>query len=117
MKTEIKECKKHGMSEFVVRYDGRYRCRKCAVDGVQKRREKIKELSLEYKGGKCEKCGYSKSKRALSFHHIDPTQKEFTVSSSNKSWDRVKNELDKCVLLCMNCHMELHDEEEKQKLM
>jgi hypothetical protein len=115
MEEVLKECKKHGMTTFVQRADGRVRCRKCAVDAVHKRRHVLKEKSIEYKGGKCEKCGYDKSKRALSFHHLDPNEKEFTVSSANKSWERVKSELDKCLLLCMNCHMELHDEIEMNK--
>ena len=114
-KTEIKLCNTHGETEFVLRSDNRYRCKKCSVDAVHKRRHKIKDKAIEYKGSKCEKCGYDKSKRALSFHHLDPNEKEFTVSSANKSWDRVKDELDKCMLLCMNCHMELHDEIENSK--
>ena len=116
MKEEIKECNTHGLVPFVLRKDGRYRCKKCSVDAVHRRRHRLKEMSIEYKGGKCERCGYDKSKRALSFHHLDPNEKEFTVSSANKSWDSVKKELDKCMLVCMNCHMELHDEIEKQKL-
>jgi predicted RNA-binding Zn-ribbon protein involved in translation (DUF1610 family) len=114
-KTEIKVCNTHGETLFVLRNDNRYRCKKCSVDAVHKRRHKLKDKAIEYKGGKCEKCGYSASKRALSFHHLDPTQKEFTISSANRSWDRVKNELDKCMLVCMNCHMELHDEIENKK--
>jgi hypothetical protein len=112
---EIKECKTHGTTEFVLRNDGRYRCKKCSVDAVHKRRHKLKDKAIEYKGSKCEKCGYNKSKRALSFHHLDPNEKEFAVSSANKSWEKVKSELDKCMLLCMNCHMELHDEIENSK--
>ena len=51
-----KDCKIHGNTEFVLRSDKRYRCKKCAMDAVNKRRNKIKNLSIEYKGGKCEKC-------------------------------------------------------------
>jgi 5-methylcytosine-specific restriction endonuclease McrA len=69
-------------------------------------------MALEYKGGVCQICGYSKCKRALSFHYIDPKTKEFGISfrGFTRSWDKTKNELDKCILLCMNCHMELHDD-------
>jgi 5-methylcytosine-specific restriction endonuclease McrA len=78
---------------------------------VIKRRKKVRDMALDYKGGACTKCGYSRCKRALSFHHIDPTIKDFGISfrGFTRSWDKTKAELDKCVLLCANCHMELHD--------
>ncbi len=78
---------------------------------VSKRRKKLREMSIEYKGSKCTICGYKKSQRALSFHHIDPSKKEFSLSSESlsRSWDRIKMEIDKCVLICANCHMEVHD--------
>lgn len=66
--------------------------------------------SIEYKGGSCQICGYNKCVRAMKFHHIDPNEKEFglSVSGSTRSWERVKRELDKCILLCGNCHDEVH---------
>lgn len=78
---------------------------------VIKRRKKVRDMALEYKGGSCIICGYKKSKRALSFHHVDPTKKDFGISyrGFTRSWEKTKNELDKCILLCMNCHMEIHD--------
>ncbi len=78
---------------------------------VIKRRKKVRDMALEYKGGKCCICGYKKSKRALSFHHVDPTKKDFGISyrGFTRSWDKTKAELDKCILVCMNCHMEIHD--------
>lgn len=81
------------------------------VEYVQRRRHKIKEMAIEYKGGCCQCCGYSKSKRALEFHHLDPTEKDFNISHKghSRSWERVKKELDKCILLCSNCHAEIHD--------
>jgi len=83
-------------------------CNSCTVSN---RRFILKEKSLEYKGGECERCGYCKSKRALTFHHIDPSQKEFGISGNHsRSWESIKEELDKCMLLCMNCHMEVHEE-------
>ena len=65
-------------------------------------------MLVEYKGGKCEVCGYDKCIEALEFHHIDETTKEFAVSGSTKSLDRQKAEADKCIMLCANCHRELH---------
>lgn len=78
---------------------------------VAKRRKKIREMSLEYKGGKCEVCGYKKCSRALSFHHLDPKKKGFGLAYKGitRSWEKTRKELDKCVLLCMNCHMEMHE--------
>lgn len=73
------------------------------------RKKLLKHRAVLYKGGKCEKCGYDKCEDALSFHHIDPNEKEFKISGKyNISWDRVAKELDKCSLLCCNCHMEEH---------
>lgn len=80
-------------------------------EAVKKRRRKLREMAREYKGGKCMMCGYNKCQRALSFHHVNPKNKEFDLSSRGltRSWERIKKEIDKCVLLCANCHMEIHD--------
>lgn len=84
---------------------------------VKSHRQKIKEKSIEYKGNKCEKCGYDKCKWAFDFHHTDSKTKDFTISKySTLSWDRIKKELDKCILVCANCHREIHYEEEQNKL-
>lgn len=88
------------------------RCNSC-ITNARKRQRKID--AVEYKGGACGTCGYNKSIRALGFHHIDPAQKDFTISGNHcRSWESLKKELDKCILLCANCHMELHDELEGQ---
>jgi hypothetical protein len=71
-------------------------------------RKRTKELLVEYKGGKCEFCGYNKCVEALEFHHIDETTKEFQISGSTKSLENQKKEVDKCYMLCANCHRELH---------
>lgn len=73
--------------------------------GVQRKLQAIK-----LKGGKCEICGYSKHYAALTFHHLNPENKEFGIDMrkfSNFSWKRIKLEIDKCQLLCCNCHMEV----------
>lgn len=73
-------------------------------------RKKNKERAIEYKGGKCQICGYNKCNNALEFHHVDPSKKDFHISKNmNKSWEKIKNEIDKCVLVCANCHREIHD--------
>jgi len=80
-----------------------------------RRRAKLK--LIEYKGGKCEICGYCKPcPRAYHFHHLDPSQKDFGIGGYGipRSFDRLKIEVDKCQLLCSNCHSEIHDEEYKK---
>jgi len=54
--------------------------------------------------------GYSKAKSALVFHHLDPMQKDFSISSATgTSWSKIKIELQRCVLLCNRCHAEVHE--------
>ena len=55
-------------------------------------------------------CGYNKCNQALEFHHIDEDLKSFNIGFKGycRSWVRVKNELDKCVIVCSNCHKEIH---------
>lgn len=77
---------------------------------VAKRRKKVRELLVAYKGGKCELCGYKDCIDALDLHHKIAGTKEFGISSSGltRSWERNRAEADKCVLLCANCHREIH---------
>lgn len=73
------------------------------------RRYALKERAIAYLGGSCRICGYDKWPAAFDFHHIDSMEKDFTISDVMTSWERIKPELDKCVLLCANCHREVHD--------
>ena len=77
---------------------------------VRKRRKMIRGMAIKYKGGCCQVCGYNRCQEALELHHLDSSQKEFNISQygHSRSWERVKRELDKCVLVCANCHRELH---------
>jgi hypothetical protein len=72
-------------------------------------RKRVKQKLIEYKGGKCEFCGYDKCNRSLQFHHLDPNEKDFSISGKSLSFEKLKNEVDKCVLVCSNCHCEIHD--------
>jgi len=80
------------------------------VEAVRKRRKKVREMSIKYKGGSCVACGYSKCLEALDFHHIDEVKKSFGISAKGytRSWKSIQSELDKCILICANCHRELH---------
>ena len=71
-------------------------------------RNRVKTKLVEYKGGKCQCCGYNRCIRALEFHHLDPSQKDFTISGKSKSFEPLKKEADKCILVCSNCHKEIH---------
>lgn len=81
------------------------------VLAVSKRRKKVKQLLVEYKGGKCSLCSYNKCLGALQFHHKDPIKKSFglSVKGLTRGIDKLKEEADKCVLLCANCHAETHN--------
>lgn len=73
-------------------------------------RLRLKDKAIEYKGAKCSICGYCKCKQALEFHHLDPNQKDFSISAANtKAWSKIQIELDKCILVCANCHREIHE--------
>lgn len=77
---------------------------------VTERRRKLKQMAVEYKGSKCVCCGYNKYIGALEFHHTDPDGKDFAISANGtcRSWDKIKEEIDKCILVCSNCHKEIH---------
>jgi len=80
------------------------------IIAVTKRRRKLKHLAIQYKGGKCMFCGYSRCSGALDFHHINESDKEFglSVRGLTRSWIKIKNEIEKCILVCANCHREIH---------
>lgn len=72
-------------------------------------------MAIEYKGGRCKICGYSKYSGALELHHINKSDKSFGIGDKGytRSWDKIKQELEKCVLLCANCHREVEGGIEK----
>ena len=77
---------------------------------VTERRRRLKVKLVEYKGGKCKICGYSKSPWALDLHHKNPKDKSFglSVRGLTRSWIILQKEADKCVFICANCHREVH---------
>ena len=86
-------------------------CKKCHNNYNADRWKSNKKKAVEYKGGKCERCGYDKCIDALEFHHIDPTQKDKNYGNMKlRKWEDQKKELDKCICVCANCHREIHAE-------
>ena len=75
---------------------------------AQRTKDNVKLIKEEF-GGKCCKCGYDKCMDALQFHHLDPTQKEFTFGQRRQSsLKTLRKEVQKCILVCANCHAEIH---------
>lgn len=81
----------------------------------QKERALSRKMELiELRGGKCEMCGYAKNISALEFHHLNPDDKCFQLDSrhlSNTNKSKILEEVNKCILVCANCHRELHNPE------
>ena len=74
-------------------------------------RKRIKKDLMYIHGNECCLCGYNKSLRALSFHHINENEKSFALSDGNtRSFESSVEESKKCILVCANCHAEIHDE-------
>ncbi len=84
-------------------------CKACFNARNMARYEEKSRWLVAQKGGGCILCGYSACTAALEFHHVDPEHKDFQI---NKRWSMSKEnlleEIDKCVLLCSNCHRETH---------
>jgi 5-methylcytosine-specific restriction endonuclease McrA len=88
-------------------------CKTCINKITVEKQQKFKKICVEYKGGGCSVCGYDNYLGALEFHHINPKQKDFSPSKYRRynqqiMEEKIKHELDKCVLLCANCHREAH---------
>lgn len=79
-------------------------------DPILVRREQRKSYIVNLIGGGCQHCGYSKCSRNLTFHHL--RDKEFGIASREFQFAMVKviSEIKKCVLVCHNCHGEIHDD-------
>lgn len=83
--------------------------RKSSVKSVIYWRQRAKIKLVEYKDGKCIVCGYNRCIQSLHFHHTDPREKDFTISGKTLSLEKMKKEVDKCILVCSNCHTEIHN--------
>jgi hypothetical protein len=113
MKTCTKCNETKGLDAFYKRIDLSLKsiCKKCCNRYSTDRWRQRKLKAIEYKGGKCLSCGYNKYPDVLEFHHRDPIEKEFEWKKLRKrNWESVLKELDKCDMLCANCHRERHYE-------
>lgn len=79
------------------------------IQAVSKRRRALKIRAIEAMGARCMLCGYNKHPFILDIHHIDPATKTFGISSGgfSRSWASIQQEIQKCVLVCANCHREI----------
>lgn len=102
-------CRKHGRTQFILEGRGYYRCKRCRLERVGRRRRTVKGMLVAEAGGKCVVCGYHRCQRALQFHHLDPRTKEFHLGDGGRtrSLARSRAEARKCILLCANCHAEV----------
>lgn len=84
-------------------------CKKCHNKNTIDRGRINRKIYVDYKGGKCERCGYNKCIEALDFHHPDKQGKDLKFKTI-RYWgiEKAKKELDKCILLCCRCHREEH---------
>ena len=120
----LKTCKICGKEfETLPQGGGRKYCFECSpsykkgdnkgrANAITSIRHAIKKQLVNYKGGKCEECGYNKCIGALQFHHLDQSIKDFDISTQytggHIDMEKMYNEVDKCQLLCANCHAEKH---------
>jgi hypothetical protein len=80
-------------------------------DNVKTWRKKTKQRIIEAMGGCCVICGYNKCDSVLSLHHLDPSKKEMSfgdIRANPVKWETIVKELKKCILICSNCHGEIH---------
>lgn len=82
-----------------------------ASESIKKWRNYTKQRMIDAMGGKCQCCGYNTCNRSLAFHHVDPLQKDMGFDDlrlNTNGWKFIIIELKKCVLVCHNCHGEIH---------
>lgn len=104
---QCRTCSAQGEENFYK--NAKYQCKACwNTRTFQSARDKL-DLLIDERGGQCERCGYSKCRAALEWHHRDPSEKEFSIGNRRgKNIEELRTETNKCLLLCANCHREEH---------
>ncbi|NQY74486.1 MAG: hypothetical protein HRT90_06955 [Candidatus Margulisbacteria bacterium] len=113
------DCKEEKLlSEFYTQSDrknGASSCKQCFNKYCTQRWIDRKMQAIEYKGCKCQDCPASHPEEPyviFDFHHLDPKEKDVSWNKLRlRSWEKIKEELDKCILLCSNCHRKRHHNE------
>lgn len=111
-----KECKYHNFTDFKLNTQtNKSYCMQCARDKTNYSRWAQKIKAINYLGGKCIKCQNKFENISIyDFHHKENKIIEISqLIAKNKKFESFIDELNKCELLCANCHCELHDEEIK----
>ena len=112
--TKRPRCSKCGETEPSEFYGSqKYVCKTCHNRDCWNRQQDKKRRYIQERLGeiRCERCGYDGYIGALAFHHRDPTVKENSINDvRGQKYERLKEELDKCDILCHNCHSEVHAE-------
>jgi len=96
------------ISKENIRTKKKTKTKKDKSEYIMRWKKNLKKSLVEYKGSKCEICGYDRCIEALEFHHSDPSKKDFSISTKLFGIEKMKKEVDKCLLLCSNCHREKH---------
>ena len=107
----MKKCSKCGEGKSATNFaKNRRQCKKCVQTNARIQGRLRKERLVEHFGGKCLQCEYDKCPAALDFHHINPEEKKFRLSGNElrRAFAALIKEAKKCMLLCANCHRELH---------
>lgn len=117
LKSDLKFCSKCGIKKLLNEFYKRRKtnlhswCKKCLNKDSKVRQKQIKEQAVAYKGGSCFICGLIDDICVYDFHHRDSTKKGYGIATRGlKNFEFHKTELDKCDLLCANCHRKVHNQ-------
>ena len=87
------------------------KCKECLYEYQRNRWHERKMDAIKYLGGVCQDCKQMPHPAVMQFHHLNPSEKDFSWNKGRlRNWNSVKKELDKCVLLCANCHCIRHSD-------
>lgn len=112
-----KRCGDRDSNNFYKTNGAKTKCKKCHTMETHYKQRQLKIKAIEYMGGKCIDCGLEGSPWVFDFHHRDPSQKEWSWGNKRtSSWTTLKEEIDKCDLLCANCHRTRHYNEWRETL-